>query len=120
MPAGSPSRGGSEMRRVAHPAAPVAALVLGLAGCSIPDTAFRATATAADAGGASDAPSAVLAIVASTTAITVDEGAMKNFTVALSQAPSAPLTVMVASSAMTKLGLSAQALSFTRDSFAQA
>lgn len=108
------------MRRVAHPAAPVAALVLGLAGCSIPDTAFRATATAADAGGASDAPSAVLAIVASTTAIAVDEGAMKNFTVALSQAPSAPLTVMVASSAMTKLGLSAQALSFTRDSFAQA
>jgi hypothetical protein len=96
---------------------PVAALVVGLAACSIPDTAFHATA--ADAGGAIDAPSAVLSIVASTTAIAVDEGAMKDFTVALSQPPSTPLTVTVATSAKTKLGLSVQALSFTRDNFAQ-
>jgi len=94
-----------------------AALALGLAACSIPDTAFRVTAP--DDGGAGDAPSAALSIVASTTAIAVDEGAMKDFTVALSQAPSAPLTVTLASSAMTKLGLSVQALSFTRDNFAQ-
>lgn len=103
------------MRRAHFRLAP--ALALGLAACSIPDTAFHATA--ADAGGASDTPSAVLSIVPSTTAITVDEGAMKSFTVALSQAPSAPLTVTIASSATAALGLSVRALSFAAGNFDQ-
>jgi hypothetical protein len=96
---------------------PVAALAFGLAACSIPDTAFHATPTGGDAGAAIDTPSAVLSIIASAAAVMVDEGAMKDFTVALSQPPSAALTVTVATAAMTKLGLSTHALSFTPGNF---
>ena len=91
---------------------------LGLAACSIPDMPFRPTP---DAGGAIDSPSSVLSIVPSTTAIAVDEGAMKDFTVTLSQAPAAPLMVSVGmpAAAAAKLAISTQTLLFTQSNFDQ-
>jgi hypothetical protein len=84
-------------------------------GCSIPDTKFGPTP---DSGG-NDGHGAQLAIVPSVTALDVDEGSTAPFTVALSQAPSAPLTVQVSTEATTKLGLSVPELQFTPDNFAQ-
>jgi hypothetical protein len=93
------------------------------AACSIPQTAFHASIDAgagADSEPGSDAiqvQPGVLAIVASATALQVDEGATKDFTVALSQAPDGPLTVSIATTATTKLGISAPTLTFTPTNF---
>ena len=67
-------------------------LVVSLAACSIPKSDFRATPDGG-AGTGDGPPPTVLSIVASATAVDVDEGATKDFTVALSQAPSGNLTV---------------------------
>src|SRR4051812_12535348 len=105
MRAGSPSWGGSEMRSVhrsvrrpvrrsvRRPVAPVAALALGLAACSIPDTAFRATATAADAG-VTDVDHQT--IVLGTASLSVAEGSSKTFDVSLAVDPGGPGTVYLA------------------------
>jgi hypothetical protein len=86
-----------------------------LTGCSIPNTQFAPTPDGAGGDGRGD----VLAIVPSMTALDVDEGGTASFTVTLSQAPAAPLTVQVATEATTKLGLSVPELQFTPDNFAQ-
>ncbi len=88
-----------------------------LAACSIPKSDFRPTPDSSGGGGDDQPP--VLSIVASATALAVDEGATKDFTVALSQAPSGPLTVSVATAATTKLGISTPTLAFTPTNFAQ-
>lgn len=96
-----------------------------LAACSIPAGDFHASIDSGAGGGdasSSDAIQAqpgVLAIVASATAIEVDEGATKDVTVALSQAPSGPLTVSVATTATTKLGISVPTLAFTPSNFSE-
>ncbi|MEO7735390.1 MAG: hypothetical protein ABIY55_30835, partial [Kofleriaceae bacterium] len=91
-----------------------------LAACSIPSGEFRASidsgiVVGSDTG--SQPQPGVLAIVASATAITVDEGATRDVTVALSQAPSGPLTVSLATTATTKLGISVPTLEFTPTNF---
>jgi hypothetical protein len=91
-----------------------AALLVVVAGCSIPASRFQPSP---DASG-SDGTSSVLAIVPSATSVVVDEGATASFTVALSQPPSEPLTVMIASSAPTKLAVALPTLTFTPTNFA--
>ena len=99
--------------------------VLALTACSIPTSDFHASIdggiiVGSDTGG-NDAGSqpepGVLAIVASATAVTVDEGATKDVTVTLSRAPSGPLTVALATAATAKLGISVPTLAFTPTSF---
>lgn len=102
-------------RSVTRSGLAIAALALGLAACSIPDTAFRATP---DAGPGGDRPS-TLSIVVSASTLALDEGASKDITVALSQAPGGPLSVSIASTAMTKLAVSVPTLLFTPSNFDQ-
>ena len=98
---------------------PAVALASGLAACSIPDAAFRATP---DAGGGDDAMSSVLAIKASAASFDVDEGSTAEFSVTLSQPPGADLVVGVAgadSASAEAVGLSVPELTFTRTNFDQ-
>ncbi|HEX8106527.1 MAG TPA: hypothetical protein VF516_02315 [Kofleriaceae bacterium] len=107
------------MRRTARPGrctAPALALALGLTACSIPDTAFHATP---DAGSGPGSMSDVLAIVVSSPAIELDEGATTDFTVQLNHAPAAPVEIDL-STASQKIGLSIQKLFFDATNFAQA
>lgn len=85
------------------------------AACAIPDSRFGATPDAQD-----DPASRVLAIVASPSALDVDEGASKDLSVRLSQAPSAPLTVSIAIDQPDKLAIAVPSLTFTPDNFDQA
>ncbi|HEV7554905.1 MAG TPA: hypothetical protein VGO00_05570 [Kofleriaceae bacterium] len=87
---------------------------MALGACSIPNNQFRATPD----GGGDDIPS-VLAIVPSASSIDVDEGSTKDFSVALSLPPNAPLTVSIATTAMTKLALSIPSLTFDAANFDQ-
>lgn len=99
----------------------VAALALGLAACSIPDTAFHATPDAGSGSG-QDAMVSVLAIKPSTASFDVDEGSTAEFSVTLSQAPSADLVVRVAaadSASAAAIGISVPELTFTPTNFDQ-
>lgn len=86
-----------------------------LTGCAIPDTQFEATG-GADAG---ELPGAALTIVPSSTSLEVDEAGEVELMVALSQAPSAPLTVAVTTPS-SKISVSHPELTFTADNFAAA
>lgn len=102
-------------------AGPALALVmaLGLAACSVPSIAFRATP---DAGAGLDAMVSVLAIQASTASFDVDEGSTAAFSVTLTQAPGADLVVKVATAdtaSAAAIGLSVPELRFTPTSFDQ-
>lgn len=92
------------------------ALALGLAACSIPDSAFHATP---DGGAGTGSMTDVLAIVVSSPALDIDEGAIADFTVQLNHAPGAPLEIDL-STASQKIGLSVQKLFFDATNFAQA
>lgn len=93
---------------------------LGLAACSIDHTAFHATP---DAGGTGDdAATGVLAIRPSVSSLDVDEGGTKDFTVQLTQAPSAELVVRVVpadAASATRIGISLPELRFEPTSFDQ-
>ncbi|HEX3762837.1 MAG TPA: hypothetical protein VHW23_29275 [Kofleriaceae bacterium] len=110
---------------MAAPSAPsawpaLAALALGLAACSVPSTAFRATPDAGSAG--PDARAGVLAIEASAASLDVNEGATASFSVTLSQAPGAELVVRVASAdtaSAAAIGLSTPELRFEPNDFDQ-
>jgi hypothetical protein len=91
-----------------------AAAALLLAACSIPDSQFEATS--GDAG--PDGAGAVLAIMPSATQLELAENGTAELTIALSQAPSAPLTVTVAADA-AKLALGQPSYTFTPESFAE-
>jgi hypothetical protein len=86
---------------------------LGLAACSIPNTAFHASAD----GGSGDDMSDVLSIVVSKQAVELDEGTTADFTVKLSQAPTSPIEIDL-SSGSQKIGLSMQKLFFDASNFA--
>jgi hypothetical protein len=91
---------------------------LGLVACSIPNTAFHASPD----GGGDDDVSGVLAIRASVASFDVDEGSTTDFTVRLTQAPSAELVVRVApadAAAALKIGISAPELRFEPTNFDQ-
>ncbi|HEX3482929.1 MAG TPA: hypothetical protein VHT91_48300 [Kofleriaceae bacterium] len=96
--------------------APFLALALGLAACSLPESAFQATPDAGS--GPGSGMTDVLAIVVSSPAIDVDEGATTDFTVQLNHAPGAPLEIDL-SAASQKIGLSMQKLFFDANNFAQ-
>lgn len=89
------------------------AAAIGLSGCSIPDSQFEAV----DGGG--ELPGGpTLTIVASATALEVTESGEAELMVSLSQAPTAPIKVSVATLS-TKIALSAPELSFSPETFAQ-
>jgi hypothetical protein len=99
----------------------VAALALGLAACSIPSSAFHATPDAGSGSG-DDAMVSVLAIKASTPSFDVDEGSTADFSVTLTQAPSADLVVRVAAAdnaSAAAIGISVPELTFTPTNFDQ-
>lgn len=92
------------------------ALALALAACKIEDTAFQATP---DGGGTI---SDVLAIQTSTASFDVDEGGMATFTVRLTQAPGAELTVRIApadTGSDARIGISLPELRFLPTNFDQ-
>jgi hypothetical protein len=95
--------------------APLGALALGLAACSIPETAFQATPDAGPGSGSGMTDS--VAIVVSTQAIEMTEGGSADFKVRLNHAPGAPLEIDL-STASRKLGLSSQKLFFDAANFA--
>lgn len=97
------------------------AIGLGLAACSIPDTTFLALPDApADSDDGS--MSSALAIRTSVATLEVDEGGTKDFTVQLTQPPSADLIVRIAtadSASSVAIGLSVPELRFSPASFDQ-
>lgn len=85
-----------------------------LAACSIPNTQFKPSADAEAHGG----DSGVLAIVPSSAGITVDESSTAQFTVTLSQAPTEPVVVQIASES-AKVGIDPAQIELTPTNFAQ-
>src|ERR1700759_2201302 len=98
---------------------PVGSLIcMGLAACSIPDTAFHPSADAGGSGG--DAMASGLAIRPSGSSFDVDEGRTKDLPVQLTRAPSAELVVRVAAAALgsaARIGISLPELRFEPASF---
>lgn len=83
-----------------------------LGACSIPDSEFEATPD-----GGLGGPGAVMSIVPSSTALELDEAAEAELSITLSQAPSGPLRVAVAT-ASAKLALGQPELTFTAENYA--
>lgn len=102
--------------RITTGSGPFLALALGLAACSIPDSAFLATPDTGS--GPGSGMTNVLAIVVSSPAIDVDEGGTVDFKVRLNQAPAAPFEVDLSTTSQ-KIGLSMQKLFFDASNFAQ-